>query len=583
YCHSDGSSTTPNNSTTPSWGSGFIGCSGCHGSYSSSYGEPDYANTSAGAVNANSHNKHVVGETIACKSCHNDTTNDGSTTFANGIHIDGFKNVAIWSVYDSDSNKYNNYTPGVPNKTCDNIYCHAGTQQTWGGASLDCGSCHDANWTLPGRHSTHYNSVTNSTSRTGGNDSVTNNYIFNCGVCHDGTQIEHAGGEYEAGKRTAEVIFNTNIAGSVPPASNTTGGSYYTDGLFNFSNATCTTYCHSQGEGPAATYTDPNNTSFNWNSPQGTLDCIGCHDSDDQQAAMANRMSTGRHTAHINNTTFIGDNFACNTCHAGTVSASSNLSIIGKDFHVNAVKNVVFNGVNPSGNFTQGADTCDTLYCHSDGSSTTPNNSTTPTWGSGGLDCQGCHGSYSSSYGEPDYVNTSAGATNANSHDTHVVVGGFVCKVCHNDTTDTATNPPTSTFANRVHIDGVKNVAIWSAYDTSAGDKYDNYVSGTKTCSDIACHGGGSPQWGDSLTCDACHLVSGPDVDDYTWTNFASGFTQAQINTTDWGQVSGTVYGHGGTTGNLPLVCTDCHDSSAAHGGPTNYFRLRDSSDPGGD
>ena len=682
YCHSDGADDT--SYWTINWDSPPIDCKGCHGTAGgSTLGEPAYTNAGAGIDNANSHTKHVAGQNYECKACHDDTTDTDSHTLANGIHLDGVKNVAIEAAYDTNADKYDNYIPGTGKKTCSDVYCHSTVQNvnataaptyltpTWGGSaicgschngekgdlsemdtgshpkhvtfegfecwychdgggpanvanhvdgkiqiimnstiggiynqgpadipqsgygqcssvychntlqpnwytdndSLTCGSCHEASSALPGRHNTHYANTLAATNRTGGNESISDQYIYNCGVCHPA--MTHARGEVISGELTADVVFNSSIAGT--GATNTGGGSSTPDGTFNWTNATCSVYCHSQGDALSG-WTGPNNGLFNWATAEFTFDCESCHSSN---AGAANTMDSGRHLAHMNSTAEIGDNYECDTCHADTVDSGDDATIADKSNHVDGINTVVFNSVllalNSSASFTQGNDTCSNLYCHSDGADLT--SYWTINWDDPPISCNGCHG-IGTSLGDPGYQNTGPGLLNANSHSQHVAVEGFECWYCHDDTTADGS----STFANGIHIDGVKNVAIAAAYD-GGGTKYDNFTPGEtfKTCVDVSCHGGNSVQWGDAVICDDCHLIPGPDVDNFTFSGFSAGFIQAQINTTDWGQVSGTVYGHGGTTGNLPLACNDCHDPGAAHGGPTNYFRLMNSSDPGGD
>ena len=79
------------------------------------------------------------------------------------------------------------------------------------------------------------------------------------------------------------------------------------------------------------------------------------------------------------------------------------------------------------------------------------------------------------------------------------------CAKCHDDTTTDGASVTTT----GEHVDGVVNVAIAAGYDTNDGTKYDNYVSGTSTCSNLYCHNTGEPVWGGaSLACDECHGAS---------------------------------------------------------------------------
>ncbi|KKK85713.1 hypothetical protein LCGC14_2770540, partial [marine sediment metagenome] len=413
-------------------------------------------------------------------------------------HVDGkitlIFNSAWGGIYNqSDGGGESNPRNGYGD--CTEVYCHAGSAQTWGSSTpLVCDSCHGASSALPGRHSTHYANTLAATDRTGGNESISDQYIYNCGVCHPA--MTHARGEVISGELTADVVFNSSIAGT--GATNTGGGSSWADDMFNWTDATCSTYCHSDGTSLSSPFT-PNDNDFNWATGEFGFGCESCHSSN---AAATNTMDSGRHLAHMNSTIEHGDNFECDTCHADTVDSGNDAFIADKSNHVDTINTVVFNSVllaiNSNASFTQGADTCSNVYCHSDGADLTSYWSIN--WDDPVLDCKGCHGTVGgSTLGEPAYQNTGAGLANANSHKTHVEDGGFACKVCHLDTTDTNTH----TLANGIHLDGVKNVVIWSPYDTNGGatSNYNGSGVGDKNCSAISCHGGGSPQWGGSLAC----------------------------------------------------------------------------------
>ena len=274
-------------------------------------------------------------------------------------------------------------------------------------------------------------------------------------------------------------------------------------------------------------------------------------------------MASNAHDMHVDNVAVLGTNFGCVDCHSDTVSDDATISAFGN--HTDGFYNVVYTG---GSTYTYASKTCNSVYCHSDGKSSYEN---PPSWGSAtNLDCKGCHGT-STSYGEPDYQNTGAGATNANSHDKHAT-SAATCEICHLETT---LNGVVINSGSTSHLNNSIQV-IFNAADAGASAAY---TYATKTCSSISCHG--NAQWGASLTCRDCH---GDTADD---DNFQDDSTPSKIDTTtDW-----TTTGHGrpsasGTyTNGNPAAdfdkssedgCLWCHDDTGvAHDVATNPFRLR--------
>ncbi|HSN90498.1 MAG TPA: CxxxxCH/CxxCH domain-containing protein [Anaeromyxobacteraceae bacterium] len=113
-------------------------------------------------------------------------------------------------------------------------------------------------------------------------------------------------------------------------------------------------------------------------------------------------------------------------------------------------------------------------------------------------------------------------------------------------------------------------------------DYYRNQVGGnaheTGPCAACHAHDGGFKGVG---TCSLCHLVAGPDQDDYVYANAV----KATIAQGEW-----TVYGHGASaayaSGNVGASfdgqgaavqdrgCAYCHTDAVGHGVATNFFRL---------
>lgn len=138
YCHSKGTGGTSEvgdtrpieANTSPTWG-GSTTCESCHGGeVLDGSGLPAYAN---GTPKANS---HVAHSSKTCDVCHYPTTTDGSTIASYTNHVN-----KTYQVNNSASTI--TYTYVLTGGSCGGTFgCHAGA--TWGGASMDCVSCHSA-------------------------------------------------------------------------------------------------------------------------------------------------------------------------------------------------------------------------------------------------------------------------------------------------------------------------------------------------------------------------------------------------------------------------------------------------------
>jgi predicted CxxxxCH...CXXCH cytochrome family protein len=382
---------------------------------------------------------------------------------------------------------------------------------------------------LAGRHSTHWAVAINASTTdrtTAANNSTTTEYIFTCAVCHNG--VQHAGGSVSA-DQAAEIVFDTTVA----------GGGTYTAGTaqgqdpngYNWTAGTCSsTYCHSDGNGGG-----PNNTSFNWASPVGTLDCKGCHK---YTAASGDPIASGKHSAHVGTAASPKYAFSCSKCHNATTDG---VSITDKTKHVNHTKDVVFDTLNPSGAYDSGTKACASLYCHSDGAGGAPN--VAVDWATATLptDCTGCHNN--------DVTSGSPMATG--NHTEHInnasVIGtNRTCDDCHN-----ATVSGNRTIVDyTLHVNGTKNVvfAISGTYD-----------AGTKQCSTVYCHSNGqvgtsveqyiTMTWGDAtdIGCNGCH---------------GTGNSQGYPDYVSGGAGTDTANSHPKHVANAGINCSECHNET---------------------
>jgi len=333
-----------------------------------------------------------------------------------------------------------------------------------------------------------------------------------CNVCHNGHGMPSV-------DKTLTIGF-TGIAGAGAsfdaPASMPNGYSFTGDVTFGGTRTCSGVYCH-----------DPSGSGALSPSWDGALpdrpECDSCHGGNRDATATAGLgpMSSGRHTAHVNNADAGLGSFPCGRCHADTVTAGDDRTITGAA-HANGSIDVVFDGLNP------GASDCDSLYCHSDGKGTSV---PPPAWtGGAGLGCNGCHGVGTAS-GYPNYPNEGPGAPFANDHDTHSEASN--CFYCHYGTTiDGYSIAPGSTE----HVNGALNVDVNPVFngvcsDAAYTNQYDcetngavwtggtfvyNGAPGQKTCTGVVCHTT-LVQWGDdpanvTAHCGVCHET--PPLDD---------------------------------------------------------------------
>ncbi|SNB46070.1 CxxxxCH/CxxCH domain-containing protein [Geobacter sp. DSM 9736] len=370
--------------------------------------------------------------------------------------------------------------------SCSNVNCHFESDTPlWGSSPFryvdpndnDCDKCHGAPpaGTAPGyaggadgshsRHETYYSGVTQ------------------CRKCHadhtSGARFAHA---TSAGRRP--LIMQLRDPQNVP------GGAYsgpvddYLPSLNNQFGQCTATYCHSDGKSL------PTYRTVTWGSGPLASDCTGCHGN------AASRTLSGRHTAHTDNSGYLGTNFGCAECHAKTVAAEG--SIKDRMLHVNKF-------VDYSGSRAGRSAACSSFYCHSDGKGrfTDPG-----TWSAGAPidDCKGCHGArtvadgaaFTSVAGEPNYASVGVGGATSNSHFYHVgTSGASTCDTCHTLTTTTGTS---IRIGSSSHLDGSIDVNFNPAKAGGAAQWGNN-----RTCTNVACHSGVPVQWGEARHCDMCH------------------------------------------------------------------------------
>jgi predicted CxxxxCH...CXXCH cytochrome family protein len=351
-----------------------------------------------------------------------------------------------------------------------------------------------------------------------------------CDKCHTSTTtngVAIKSGSTLHTNGSIDITFNTSKAGV---------GAVWTAA----SKSCSATYCH----GAAAPV---------WGGSLPT-DCTGCHGNDAASAAV---ITTGKHSAHVNNAAVLGTNnsFGCVECHAKTVS--SDRAIANATNHGNGF--VDYSGAKAGGSSHYSSTTklCTNLYCHSNGNPGALVYVNPAAWSSTTtLGCNGCHGTTATT-GAPDYVNGGSGTTTANSHAKHVAGAGITdtrgCAKCHARTVDAAAAGKLRNYST-AHLSGRPDVTFIAAVGGS-------FNSTTTTCSATYCHGSAaSPAWGSaSLVCNACHSANNvlPGAHNRHWeaTTLASSYTMAP--------------GNSGTASQYQFACSSCHGGSAVHANGT--------------
>lgn len=461
---------------------------------------------------------------------------------------------------------------------CDQLYCHSNGSPfdksylfrtpVWGGDAMGCASCHDeggATSELSGRHPAHTNAAT---------------YAYDCGKCH------------------ADTASNGVIVNALNHINQNKEVSFASGGSFNDVSTPCaSTLCHNNGAG------SPPNVAVSWSDTE-PLGCSGCHDG---RIGDVNEMSSHAHL-RLANQAWIRQ-YPCEYCHAQTTNVAG--EIIDFTKHVNNEKNVAFDPKwkivgKPDPSYNPATKVCDNLYCHSDGTSGTPQIRDFP-WDRGqhakcdschghdpSDDCQACHAEgvpevtaeQQWKMATPMYVNTGPGTARANSHRRHLETE-FACENCHTNTVVGSCNTagchdgaiPAGQMSEVGHVFAEYHVNKLKDVIFKDGGSYD---SATKTCSNTLCHAGADPQWGDSrnneILCLSCHGTTEADVDDYGSFNGI----QAKINMSEW-QTSGHgrpttagPYTSGNAAANFPgNPCWYCHDNEILHKDVTNPYRLK--------
>ncbi len=429
---------------------------------------------------------HELSTPLDCSDCHPLP----DSVYATG-HLDGTTNIEFSDFATNNGQLTSQWN--IATATCNNIYCHLGSNPVWtaadgsfsncdgchtaflttdahyshtSGLNYDCSVCHDGYSMTSGSividsHIDGNNdiSLTDIYGGTYSNSTCTNVYCHGtatpdwmivdgtysaCGTCHElppssGAHLTHVTDEeidcgtchmdYSATSETTSGTDHINLAVDVKLEA-AIGGSY------DSQTSTCTNvYCHS-------------NSTVGWNDTG--LACGSCHDLPP---------ATGAHTTHVDQ-----EEYECGVCHDG-YSISDELT--SEADHIDQEVDVTI-AVEYNGSYDSGSGNCSEIYCHSD---------VTVAWDGPAIACGDCH----------------AVPPAGDAHPTHVNDLSLDCSYCHDGYTATSTNSNT-------HVNLVNNVDI---YATAGG----SYSEGSGTCSSVRCHGSQDIGWSDTptLTCTSCH------------------------------------------------------------------------------
>lgn len=444
YCHSsvqaDGGTGAPTYAT-PTWGGTSPGCSGCH---------PDMQGSGT-----SNHLKHTSTYTFACSACHN---NAGSGTTN---HVNHNIDVFINSTYGSTAS-YSQMPNNLPQNgygSCSSVYCHSTGQgstggplqagdyatPSWGGAALNCGSCHK--------------NMRTDTAATGSHVQHAQTQSIACATCHNGytdstvdttthvnTQINLSFSGQASGTTYSQGTSHAAQNGYGSCSTNQCHGSGSPTWGNNTNNNTCTK-CHGT---PTAGTVDTTNRYLvappvNTGGQTGTLTGTG---------QVSNDSKVGAHQTHLRYlnglraTTMDNYDNRCEYCH-GTLPTSGT--------HANGSSVPSFQGLatnNGSMAASYNAGSCSNTYCHNPagtgGILNTSNvgSTSTPSWTDASYIADGTLQTQANC-GRCHKVPGDAGFTSSFNH-TGITVGPGTCTSCHGHSGDT------NGAAGQRHMDGIK-------------------------------------------------------------------------------------------------------------------------------
>jgi len=492
------------------------GCDKCHGypPINNIVGDHEgLASPAQGALQlgtAGAHNAHVLNASIGknCQTCHYNFTSAmpsnnleiGFNAFNGAVTsgvFTGYSNSGVhpqWSATNAGTS-IQEVTSGA--NVCSNLYCHGGgsttaslpplgggsnTAPNWEGGSGDaiCGTCHGTDTTnapTGGSHSRHALSVN------GGVGML-------CNSCHGmSVNMTHVDGAVRWYLDRTNPVFGANAT-----YNNTSSGSIA--GLAPRNNGadyrSCNNvYCHSEVQG-AGGIGEPTGAykSVTWGD--NTLTCGGCHKNMATDAA-----ATGSHVKHANSGG-TNMNLSCGYCHqdggSGSLNHADNLLYVNFTSYVGGT----YSNNGRTAGSAAGYGTCSATFCHG----TAPS----PTWGSGSLTCDACHGASSDKALSPSWsgrhathynYSTPPSTYNATLSDLSVATKyRFNCTHCHDaDSTKHSLKPYSSSAYARVFF-GITSAGTAARrgkylYGAAQGATDNGFKYTAGSCNTSYCHSDG--------------------------------------------------------------------------------------------
>jgi len=470
---------------TPVWGSAAFNpatdCNACHGAPPSG----------AASGTAGSHARHdaYYPGTANCQKCHpGHVTFSHATSAGSPLQVQGFLRDPLNSLEASATYSGNglNYLPSKSASqvfgSCNNLYCHstgqsvtgagAGTAVSvnWGGAALNCGSCHQnmgpaVNASATGKHAKHAQAAG-----------------IACSVCHG---AGYTGTTAPTGSGSIHVNKSINLAWTglaAAPATTYTKGNSFAAGSAAYGSCS-NSYCHSTVQNATTGLAGATYRSVSWASAT-TLTCAGCH------VDMAtDATGSGSHRIHSN---AAGANLDCAVCHLNYTRTSTTAAAA---MHSNGQIELGAAGFT----YSQGAahapangfGTCSASACHGQATVTWGATFTTgATFPYSASQCDKCHSGTATAPFYSTAIPKVTANTNAKvgAHTSHLtapdgLATAFACADCHNAVT-------TVNSAN--HMNGTTNFN-WSTLATRNGTLTPVYTASTGACSNVYCHGASMP------------------------------------------------------------------------------------------
>jgi len=416
---------------------------------------------------ATPHARHANGSgnyTFSCADCHGDGSGVLSDLPGEGKHNGGtFQQVldnglgsltSLTSAGNILSSTYNASGSG----SCSAVYCHSNgrvqgrpesaaiatvTTGPWANGANTisaCDICHDVQIGGSKNHSPSHN--------------IHLSKGYACGTCHNDTSADGA-------SLIASAIGGIHVNGTVD-ATFSGIADLGVGGVYDDTQGTCVTYCHSDGKGSNAETPD-------WDEAN-TGNCGDCHGGPSGADSV---IASGSHTKHLSN------GLSCDDCHGAGAQTGTHAGHLDGDG--SAAYDI----------------SVDCNICHGAAGGETTGTDRTPEWGnSNSVDCETCHaGSVISVIGgspapnKNEALSTGHNLTSGNYLVTNNLAAAAVCTDCHD-----------ATAAG--HFDAPGDLRLKGGFDcmnchdgstatlvqthTNVGDTFQDYGDFTQLCS--ACH-----------------------------------------------------------------------------------------------